>query len=339
MPLGPIMLDLESTVVSSEEKVLLEHPLVGGVILFTRNYESAEQIRSLISQIRTLRPELLIAVDQEGGRVQRFQGDFTRIPAMQRFLPLYRKNAQAALSIVKDTAWLMSVELLAVGVDFSFAPVLDLDDSACEVIADRSFSNQASEVCALAEAWLDGMHEAGMSTTGKHFPGHGGVTEDSHLALPVDKRSLESLAENDLIPFVELQEKLDGIMPAHILFPEIDAKQPVGFSSYWLQTILRNDLQFNGVIFSDDLTMEGAAAAGNYPERATLALEAGCDMLLVCNNRQGVLDILDNVSIDISPDSSKRIEKMRAREYLTQDTVTTSSRWKLTKQLLQTFSS
>ena len=201
-----------------EEEELLQHPHVGGVIYFSRNYQSPEQIKALSENIRQLRPGLLLAVDQEGGRVQRFKEGFTTLPPMQQFLSLYRKNAQSTLAIVKDSAWLMASELLSVGIDISFAPVLDIDDFFSDVIADRSFSSVATEVVALANAWIMGMKEAGMAVTGKHFPGHGGVKGDSHHVLPVDKRSFEQIAKQDLIPFVELMPQLDALMPAHILF-------------------------------------------------------------------------------------------------------------------------
>lgn len=338
MALGPLMLDLTAQKLSSEEEDLLLNPLVGGVIYFSRNYESPQQIRELSDCIRQIRPELLIAVDQEGGRVQRFKEGFTRIPAMQTFLPLYRKNPEAALALVKNSAWLMASELLAVGIDFSFAPVLDLDDCQCEVIANRSFSPHAQEAIALAGAWIEGMHEAGMATTGKHFPGHGSVTVDSHLGLPIDNREFASIAANDLIPFATLVKNLDAMMPAHILFPQVDPEHTVGFSSYWLQTILRQDLAFDGVIFSDDLTMEGAASGGSFVERAHLALAAGCDMILVCNQRAGVEAILKGLNIDYGEQSQLRLERMRSRQKYKQGVsladLQQQSRWQLTQQLL-----
>ena len=254
---------------------------------------------------------------------------------MQRFLPLYRKNPEAALAMVKDAAWLMASELLAVGIDFSFAPVLDVDDKRCEVIADRSFSPDPGEVSFLGDAWLEGMHEAGMATTGKHFPGHGSVVDDSHTALPIDKRPYKTIESNDLVPFVNLIDELDALMPAHILFPDVDEKYPVGFSHYWLQTILREQLQFNGVIFSDDLNMEGAAVGGSYVERAELAISAGCDMVLICNNRPAVNEVLNGLSANISDESIKRLSKMRARNQTSWTQLSTHSRWQLAKQLVQ----
>ena len=334
MTIGPVMLDLEGTVLTAEEEELLRHPLVGGVIYFARNYQSPSQIKSLTESIRSLRPELLLAVDQEGGRVQRFREGFTRLPPVQQFLPLFRRNPDRALSLVRDVGWLMASEVLTVGVDFSFAPVLDLDDQHCEVIANRSFSPDATEAVALAGAWMAGMHEAGMATTGKHFPGHGAVRGDSHLQLPVDNRELSAIADSDLRPFVELRDHLDAIMPAHILFPAVDQRQPVGFSHYWLQTILRGELQYPGVIFSDDLGMAGAAGAGSFVERARLALEAGCDMVLVCNQREGVREILASLVPGEREESERRLAKMRARGGLDHKELIACERWRLTRRLL-----
>jgi beta-N-acetylhexosaminidase len=312
---GPVIIDIAGTSLTDDDKKVLAHPLVGGIIYFARNYQSVEQITSLSRDIRQLRPDILIGVDQEGGRVQRFKTGFTRLPAMQRFLPLYRKNQEAALSLVEDCGWLMAVELLAVGVDLSFAPVLDVDDNFCQVISDRAFSSNPEEVSELAGAFMRGMQDAGMATTGKHFPGHGGVTGDSHAVSPVDKRTMEKITEHDLIPFVKLLPSLNAVMPAHIIFPSIDPL-PVGFSSYWLQVQLREKLCFDGVIFSDDLTMEGAAVAGNYGERAIAAIDAGCDMILVCNNRDGALEALS--ALEQSPQvtnaeqTNLRIARMQA---------------------------
>lgn len=344
------MLDLEGTALTADEKVLLEHPLVGGVILFARNYRSPSSMTSLTQSIRAVRPELLIAVDQEGGRVQRFRKGFTRLPAMQQFLPLFRQNPAVTVRRVRDAGWLMASEVLAVGVDFSFAPVLDMDDQYCEVIASRSFSPNAEEVVVLAGAWIAGMHEAGMAATGKHFPGHGSVGGDSHWQLPVDQREFSEIASHDLIPFVRLQQQLDAVMPAHILFPAVDKNQPPAFSSYWLGNVLRGDLQYDGVIFSDDLAMEGAAGVGSFPERASLALAAGCDMILVCNHRRGVQKILESLVPPENLHSERRLATMRARTGASVvcdppgafdssgvcDPPGASRRWQLTRQFLHT---
>lgn len=338
IPMGPVMFDLDGQTLSAEEETLLQNPLIGGVIYFARNYASPDQISELTQSIREIRPDLLIAVDQEGGRVQRFKAGFTRIPAMQQFLQAYRSSAHDTLELVKDSAWLMASELLAVGLDFSFAPVLDRDDCRCAVIADRSFSPKVEELIALASAWIDGMQEAGMAATGKHFPGHGQVVEDSHLTTPVDRRCLEEIKKQDMLPFKVLAPKLNAIMPAHIVFPEVDSKHTVGFSSYWLQSILRQDLQFDGVIFSDDLTMAGAASAGSFVTRARLALEAGCTMVLVCNHRQGLNEILNQLDYPMPIKSQQQLQSMRAFSTLTLNTLQETSRWKYTHEWLNSLS-
>ncbi|BFM16100.1 beta-N-acetylhexosaminidase [Maricurvus nonylphenolicus] len=332
MSLGPLILDLEGTVLTDEERELLLHPMVGGVIIFARNIENYTQLTSLLSAIRECRSELLICVDQEGGRVQRCRDGFTRIPAMQSFHQLHCDDPAKAEQLAEDCGWLLASEVIACGFDFSFAPVLDVDDNHCSVIGDRAFSHEPERVAQLGRAFIRGMQDAGMSVTGKHFPGHGSVVADSHLELPVDTRSWEAIAEHDLVPFQALSKTLDAVMPAHILFDQID-DQPVGFSSRWLKGVLRKQLAFEGVIFSDDLTMEGASVVGSYEERARLALEAGCDSVLVCNNRQGakaVLHYLD--SADIQP--SSRLGSMRAKRYIKRAALEATSRWQSTVQQL-----
>lgn len=291
---GILMLDLEGPELTEDEQALLLEPAVGGVILFSRNVRDREQVRQLTGQIRQCSPELLVAVDQEGGRVQRLRDGFTRLPPMARFGELYTQDSARALSLSRDCGWLMATEVLSAGIDFSFAPVLDLGRAVSRVIGDRAFSASAAVTAALATAFLQGMQEAGMATTGKHFPGHGGVAADSHSEIPVDTRSLTQLENEDLIPFVRCLPLLDAIMPAHIIYSSVDAGC-AGFSSYWLQTVLRGRMGFEGVIFSDDLVMAGAAAAGGMPERVNAALEAGCDMLLICNNRSLALEALEHV--------------------------------------------
>jgi beta-N-acetylhexosaminidase len=295
-PIGPIMLDLAGTELSSEERNMLQHPLVGGVILFTRNYVSPEQITVLCQTIRQAREwPLLIAVDHEGGRVQRFREGFTILPSMGSLGQLYEKSPQEALKLAESYGKTIATELMAVGIDLSFTPVLDLNKGICPAIGDRAFSKQSAVVVKLAKALMHGMHGVGMAATGKHFPGHGAVNVDSHLGLPIDTRSFAEIEQEDLIPFVELiRGGIDALMPAHILFPAIDDK-PVGFSRHWLHDILRKQLQFTGVIFSDDLNMAGADIAGDYADRAKAALEAGCDMALICNNRSGAIQILDGL--------------------------------------------
>ncbi|MGI1678276.1 MAG: beta-N-acetylhexosaminidase [Cellvibrionaceae bacterium] len=336
--LGPIMLDIESFTLSSEDKTLLQHDLVGGVIFFSRNFESIDQMRCLVDSIRAIKPDIVLAVDQEGGRVQRFKSGYTRIPPMQSFLPFYEKNPidiEEVLALINDVGWLMAAEVLASGVDMSFAPVLDVDESHCSVIADRSFSSDPKLVTKFGRAFIAGMHEAGMAVTGKHFPGHGAVTEDSHLELPVDTRSFQEIESVDLIPFSELMDHLDAVMPAHIIFSDID-KSPVGFSNYWLKNILRKKMHFDGVIFSDDLSMEGAASAGSYGDRAERALDAGCDVVLVCNNRKGALEILHRLETR-QIKLSNRLHRMSARRWWNWNELVSTERWVRTQEALKKF--
>ncbi len=291
-PAGPLMLDLDGTVLSNEERELLLRPEVGGVIFFTRNFESRQQISELTAAVTELRPTLLLAVDQEGGRVQRLREGYSLLPPMQALGDFYREDEIAGSQLLRDTGWLMAAEIIASGLDFSFAPVLDLDRNHCAVIADRSFGNEPELAFRAIKLFIDGMHEAGMAATGKHFPGHGGVVGDSHLQTPEDSRSIDVLRDHDLRPFELLASSLQAMMPAHIVFSAID-DQAVGFSHYWLQDVLRCELGFRGVIFSDDLSMKGADLIGGYRQKAAAALAAGCDMVLVCNNRAGALAVLD----------------------------------------------
>lgn len=295
--IGALIIDVSGTELQPEERELLAHPLVGGVILFARNYAAPQQLRELCEAIRASRRDpLIISVDQEGGRVQRFIDGFTRIPSMGYFGRLYDKDKTSALQQAKDCGWLMAVELLACGIDMSLAPVLDLNKGVSEVIGERAFHARSEAVIQLATAFVRGMREAGMASTGKHFPGHGSVALDSHLAMPVDTRSYAEIENDDLVPFKALiKSGINAMMAAHIVFPEVD-KQPVGFSSYWLKEILRQRLGFSGTIFSDDLNMEGANISGNYADRVVAARDAGCDFALLCNNRQGVIQVLDNLS-------------------------------------------
>jgi beta-N-acetylhexosaminidase len=309
---GPLMLDLQGTELRAAERVLLQRPGVGGVILFRRNYRDPEQLCRLTDEIRALRPELLLAVDREGGRVQRFRDGFTRMPAMARLGQLDAADPVAAQSLARECGWLLAAELLACGIDFSFAPVLDLDQGISAVIGDRAFGAAPARVIALARALMDGMHEAGMATTGKHFPGHGGVAADSHVAIPVDPRPYAAIAALDLQPFAHFaRDGMDAVMPAHVIYSACDP-QPAGFSPFWLQQVLRRDLGFDGVIFSDDLSMEGAVVAGGYPERAAAALDAGCDMVLVCNQPAAALEVLNWLEQG-SVASSPRLARMKAR--------------------------
>jgi len=292
MTRGPLMVDVGGLTLSAEDKEVLAHPDVGSVILFSRNVDTPAQISALTAAMRSVRPELWIAVDQEGGRVQRFREGFTRLPPMRQFGHQYDQDAPAALAAARACGELMAREVRAVGVDFSFAPVLDLDVGISGVIGDRAFHTQPDAAIALVRAFMLGMKASGMMTIGKHFPGHGSVAADSHLTLPVDDRSWAAIDAYDLQPFRALAQELDGIMPAHVVYPQVDAL-PAGFSPFWLKTVLRDQLGFSGLVFSDDLCMEGAAGVGNMAERKSLALAAGCDVVLVCNNRPAVLSLLN----------------------------------------------
>lgn len=299
-----IMLDIEGFSLSIEDRALIKSKHVGGIILFSRNFESREQLIDLCFEIKSIKPEILIATDQEGGRVQRFKEGFSIIPSMQRLGDLVAHDEEGGLSLCRRVGWLMASEMIATGIDISFAPVLDLDKDTSSVIGDRSFSEQIDIVISSAKAFIFGMAEAGMASTGKHFPGHGGIEEDSHLVTTIDNRSLSDLESNDLIPYRELVEVLDGIMTAHITFPKIDSSV-VSFSSEWIKTILRENLNFQGMVFSDDLTMKGADTAGNYTNKAKLSVNAGCDMILICNDRDGAKEILKFFEENNIPKSEK----------------------------------
>ena len=308
---GPVMLDLVGLELTQEECELLTHPAVGGVILFARNFLNRHQLKQLIVAIRAVRPEVLIAVDQEGGRVQRFEEGFVTIPPMRALGDYYDQAPAKAEKLARDVGWLMATELRDVGVDFSFAPVLDLDTGNNHVIGNRAFHQCPAAIAALAGAFIKGLKEAGCASVGKHFPGHGFVQADSHTEIPIDTRSLPQL-EHDLSPFIDLiQQGLDGIMPAHVIYSATD-QQPAGFSHYWLQQKLRAEYRFKGVIFSDDLSMEGASVAGDMTTRVDLAQQAGCDMLLVCNDRAMACKVLDHIAIPASLESQDRIAKMAA---------------------------
>ncbi len=327
LPIGPIMLDVAGLTLAAEEKEKLNHPNTGAVILFSRNYQNPEQVTELINNIRAARNgSLLIAVDQEGGRVQRFQQDFTRLPPAASYIQ--------TPELAESAGWLMAAELLAVGVDFSFAPVLDIDCGVSEIIGNRSFSTDAELATRLSSLFRKGMNTAGMAATGKHFPGHGAVALDSHLTLPIDDRDLDSIRAKDLIPFKQLiAEGLEGIMPAHVVYPKIDPN-PAGFSPFWIQQILRQELNFNGTVFSDDLSMEGAASVGDFPERARLAQQAGCDMILVCNNPKAAEQVLDTVPIINDPLREQRLNRMQGKPQLNREQLMQSEKWQKLSTLI-----
>lgn len=314
MPLGPVMIDVAGTALTPEDRQRLLHPLVGGIILFARNFESADQLCRLTGEIHALRqPQLIIAVDHEGGRVQRFQQGFTRIPAMRKLGLVWDHDRKKAATLARSLGFVLAAELLAHGVDLSFAPVLDVDYGNSSVIGDRAFHHQAPAIEELATALVAGFREAGMGAVGKHFPGHGHVRADSHHEVPVDDRSYADILGDDLVPFAGLiRAGMTGIMPAHVIYPRVDGA-PAGFSEKWLKEILRGELRFDGVIFSDDLSMEGASVAGGVLARAQAALRAGCDMVLVCNNPQSADELLSTLDYNMPAASRARLERMHGR--------------------------
>lgn len=326
--LGPVMIDLEGLYLSDSEINRLTHPLVGGVILFTRNFESPEQLQSLVLEIRSARKDVIIAVDHEGGRVQRFREGFTRLPCMKSLGVSYALDRDKALRDATELGWLMAAELRAFDIDISFAPVMDRDYGVSSVIGDRAFSSDPAVIVELCSAFVAGMHEAGMASTGKHFPGHGAVSADSHIDIPVDERSREEIESEDMLIFKQMSERgMDAVMPAHVIYPKVDS-QPAGFSRVWID-ILRNECQFDGVIFSDDLSMEGASVAGSFESRADAALSAGCDMVLVCNNPDAAEAVITHLS-DFEPAarSQSRLGHMLGKKVIAKAELTRSDRWK-----------
>jgi beta-N-acetylhexosaminidase len=296
LPLGPVVVDVAGFTLTESERARLRRPLVGGVILFARNFQSKKQVAALTAEIHALRqPHLLVCVDHEGGRVQRFKKGFTAIPPMRELGRLWEKDVLAACKQATEHGQTIGRELLEVGVDLSFTPVLDLDYAHSHVIGDRAFHSDARVVTMLAKSLNHGLLLSGMANCGKHFPGHGYAAADSHHDLPFDDRDLETILANDAAPYDWLGDSLLSVMPAHVIYPKVDKKQPAGFSKIWLQTILRKRLKFDGIIFSDDLTMEAAAATGSITQRANAAFTAGCDSVLVCNRPDLADELLANL--------------------------------------------
>ena len=336
-PPGVLMLDLEGTSISSFEYDLLQRRSVGGLILFSRNYESPLQLKELIAAVRECRKELLIAVDQEGGRVQRFREGFLKLPALQLIGEAVAENKKHGLEVAKQCGWAMAAEVLHYGLDLSFAPVLDLLTTKSQVIGDRAFANNADALVLTASSYIDGMNAAGMKATGKHFPGHGTVEADSHIELPCDDRTSEELLNNDYRVFAELAPKLGALMPAHVRYPAVD-ENCAGYSTLWIQEKIRDELKFEGVVFSDDLSMTAAHGAGDAADRAALALNAGCDMILVCNDRAAALNVADWIEFS-GIEGHSRISGMRSEPAAEISDLYNEPKWHAAKDMVASLTS
>lgn len=335
MSLGPLMVDVAGKELTAEDRELLQHPLVGGVILFTRNYGDLPQLETLVESIHALRePPLLVAVDQEGGRVQRFRAGFTELPPARLYGRIYDLDPKEAVRVAEQTAWLMAAELRALGVDLSFAPVVDLDYGVSAVIGDRALHPDPEPVAELARAWLLGMRRAGMGACAKHFPGHGAVAGDSHHMLPLDDRPLDIIRRRDLLPYQRLLRlELPSVMMAHVVYSKMD-DLPASLSRRWIEDELRAELRFQGAVFCDDLSMRGAEGAGTYLERAKTALAAGCDMLPVCNNRAGAAAILDGLDQTANPVSQWRLARLHGGERVDRQELEASEEWRQARHAL-----
>nr|WP_283103718.1 beta-N-acetylhexosaminidase [Shewanella gelidii] len=327
------MLDVDGVILTQEERKRIAHPMVGGLILFSRNYQNRQQLIELVQSIRAVKPEILIAVDQEGGRVQRFIEGFTKIPAMGDILLAAKGDSKTASAWAEELGFLMAIELMACDIDLSFAPVLDLN-GVSKVIGSRSFAGHPQQVIEIASRFVHGMHQAGMQSVGKHFPGHGSVVADSHIDLPVDDRPMAQIAASDILPFAELISNglLEGVMPAHVVYSKVDSNT-AGFSKYWLQDILRGQLKFDGVIFSDDLGMKGASVAGSYCERAKAALTAGCDMILLCNDSQGVDEVIQGLDWPLPNVTEHVSQALRLNRNRVAVALEDESRWQQAKTI------
>jgi beta-N-acetylhexosaminidase len=313
LPLGPVVLDPLGHALTDDDRRRMGHPACGGVILFARNFENAAQLQALTEEIHALRePALLIGVDHEGGRVQRFRESFTALPPMRALGSLWDRDREAGRVAARAAGYVIAAELAAHGLDYSFTPVLDLDYGTSTVIGDRALHFDPIAVGALAAALIHGLADGGMAAVGKHFPGHGYVAADSHLAIPVDERPLAEILRKDLAPYAAaIAAGLAGVMPAHVVYPKVDP-EPAGFSRVWLKDVLRSRLGFEGVVFSDDLSMAGASGAGDHAARARAALDAGCDMVLVCNDPLAADQLLAALQ-DHAPLAPERVERMRRR--------------------------
>ena len=327
---GRLIIDIHGKNLSNDDKTTLTSKHIGGLILFSRNFDSYDQLDNLIKEIHLIKENIIIAVDQEGGRVQRFEKEYTKIPSMQDASLFAKKNDDK--DFIKDLAWLISSELIAVGIDINFAPVLDINRNISSIIGNRSFSNDILEVINNASDYIDGMHEAGMKSTGKHFPGHGNVIEDSHIELPVDKRELHELLNEDLKPYIKLSDKLDVIMCAHILFSKVDSKIP-SFSDTWINNVLRNKLNYKGLILSDDLSMLGSGN-DSLINKVKMSLNAGCDMVIICNDRSGVKEVIEYLD-KTDYEQTSRIFKIKKLKKINWNDLLENNRALATKEKLK----
>ena len=329
------MIDIDSYSLSVDEISLLKNPFIAGVILFSRNIKSIAQTQALSKEIKSVNPKLLIAVDQEGGRVQRLEKGYSKIPCMQQLAKYCSKDDFCNLDFARDLGWLLASEVISSGIDFSFAPVLDLDESRSSIISDRSFGDNPHQVIKVAESFIDGMNEAGIHAIGKHFPGHGGTSEDSHHVSVIDSRTFDEIEGHDLIPFKALKNKLSGIMTAHVLFPKID-NNIVTFSKFWLSNVLRKKINFHGTIFSDDLSMKGVSNEDTILSKAEKAFAAGCNILLICNDRSSTLELLDYMDMKFV-DSENSIESLKPSKTVSWDSLNNSLRRKNIHNVLDNF--
>ncbi|MDB3869959.1 beta-N-acetylhexosaminidase [Candidatus Thioglobus sp.] len=328
MNLGPIMMDVSGLTLTELEQAQLAKPSIGGVILFSRNFESIDQVKRLISSIRAVNPNILISVDHEGGRVQRFKEGFTHLPAMSKLGELYDKKPKKAIKYACSCGFILAYELLEIDVDFSFAPVLDMDYGNSSVIGDRAFHSNPDAIVKLAQALIIGMHRAGMKCVGKHFPGHGYVSLDSHIDLPIDERPAKEIYQ-DMATFKDLiDEGLDAVMPAHVIYSKVDDK-PAGFSNVWIQDILKSKLGFDGVVFSDDLSMQGALFIENIKDRVKISLDSGCDMVLICNHPEMILEVIDQ-----DWGSNEKLQSMQGNRRYKSDKITHLQHLETIKSLL-----
>jgi beta-N-acetylhexosaminidase len=336
MALGPVMLDVEGLTLTPADRDLLREPAVGGVILFSRNYASPDQLADLVAGIRAVRsPPLLIATDHEGGRVQRFRAGFTELPPMRRLGRQYDSDPDAALSLARTAGWVAASELRAMDIDLSFTPCIDLDWGFSEVIGNRAFHRSPNVVAELASAYCNGLREGGMAAVAKHFPGHGAVVPDSHEQLPVDRRGFGDLLD-DMRPYEKLiaSRQLAGVMLAHIVYAEMDP-MPAGFSSYWIQNQLRSQLGYDGAVFCDDLSMKATKTYGTMPVRARLALDAGCDMVLVCNDRPAASATVAALRDYSNPTSLVRLARLHGTSHVMRETLLASEAWQAATERLR----